>query len=234
MSKANPLLSLGSGELIGLSTCKPCDLSYRIRFGQALWVTLISFPAVLINVLPASQAALGVKDLIGLGIWASGFGLEILADSGEYGTQVLEGPADIEQRRAHGERPKRRRSTRRSSSHPVFGQSRGTPSESSITLPQPCGILESWLTQYSYLGEFALQLGPPVLAMSALSQGRARSLVWLSPIFTYVLLRYASGVPPLEKSAEKKWGSDPKWRKYVEETSVLVPLPGGLGKGKAA
>lgn len=80
MSKANPLLSLDSGELI----INPCDNSDGIRFGQALWVTLISFPAVLINVLPASQAALGVKDLIGLGIWASGFGLEILADSGAY------------------------------------------------------------------------------------------------------------------------------------------------------
>ena len=37
-------------------------------------------PAILVNILPASQAALGIKDFIGLGIWAAGFGLEITAD----------------------------------------------------------------------------------------------------------------------------------------------------------
>ena len=37
-------------------------------------------PAILINIAPISQAALGVKDLIGVGVWAAGFGLEIIAD----------------------------------------------------------------------------------------------------------------------------------------------------------
>jgi steroid 5-alpha reductase family enzyme len=60
----------------------------------------------------------------------------------------------------------------------------------------------------------------------------ARTLALLSPVFSYVLLRYASGVPPLERSAEKKWGGDDKWRKYTKEVSMFFPLPGGLGKGK--
>lgn len=54
------------------------------RFGQALWVTLVAMPAILVNIAPASQAALGLKDLIGVGIWAAGFGLEIVADRGEF------------------------------------------------------------------------------------------------------------------------------------------------------
>ena len=54
------------------------------RFGQALWVTIVAMPAILVNILPASQAALGIKDLIGLGIWAAGFGLEITADRREF------------------------------------------------------------------------------------------------------------------------------------------------------
>lgn len=53
------------------------------RFGQALWVTVVAMPAILINILPANQAALGIKDFIGLGIWAAGFGLEITADKRE-------------------------------------------------------------------------------------------------------------------------------------------------------
>ena len=57
--------------------------------------------------------------------------------------------------------------------------------------------------------------------------------MFISPLFTYLLLRYASGVPPLEQKAEEKWGKEPEWRKYVENTSVLVPWPAGLGKGKA-
>jgi hypothetical protein len=44
-------------------------------------------------------------------------------------------------------------------------------------------------------------------------------------------LRYASGVPPLEKSAEKKWGKEEEWIKYREDTGVLFPA---IGKGKVA
>jgi hypothetical protein len=86
----------------------------------------------------------------------------------------------------------------------------------------------------SYLGEFTLQFGPALLALPSLPPSPYKSIVFISPLFSYLLLRYASGVPPLEKSGEKKWGKDPEWRKYVEGTSVLVPWPMGLGKGKAA
>lgn len=38
---------------------------------------------MLVNTIPrAAQPALGLRDLLGVGIWAGGLGLEILADSG--------------------------------------------------------------------------------------------------------------------------------------------------------
>ena len=41
-------------------------------------------PVVLINTLPrAAQPALGLRDLLAVGVWASGFGLEIVADRRE-------------------------------------------------------------------------------------------------------------------------------------------------------
>ena len=86
----------------------------------------------------------------------------------------------------------------------------------------------------SYLGEVMLQVGPPILALPSLPPTALRSLVFISPVFSYFLLRYASGVPPLEQSAEKKWGGTKEWRRYADAVSVLVPWPGGLGKGKAA
>ena len=54
------------------------------RLGQATWITLVSLPAVLVNTIPrAAHPALGIRDLLGVGLWAGGLGLEILADSRE-------------------------------------------------------------------------------------------------------------------------------------------------------
>jgi len=44
-----------------------------------------------------------------------------------------------------------------------------------------------------------------------------------SPLMTYALLRYVSGVPPLEKSGNKKFGNDPKWQEYTRNVPVLFP-----------
>jgi len=87
----------------------------------------------------------------------------------------------------------------------------------------------SWLT-ISYLGEILLQFGPPLMS-TMVAPPQWRYIGFVSPVFTYLLLRYASGVPPLEKSAEKKWGNDEDWAKYREEVGVLIP---GIGKGKVA
>ena len=133
------------------------------------------------------------------------------------------------QRNPHGERPRTTRSILKSSSLRALGASRVIQSTSRARYQSSRTINTD--TFFSYLGEVVLQAGPPLLAFAAVPYP-ARTLTLLSPLFTYALLRYASGVPPLEASAEKKWGSDPEWRKYTEKTSVLFPWPGGAGKGK--
>jgi hypothetical protein len=39
------------------------------------------------------------------------------------------------------------------------------------------------------------------------------------------MLLFVSGIPPLEKSARERWGSDPAWQEYTRRTSVFLILP---------
>lgn len=41
-----------------------------------------------------------------------------------------------------------------------------------------------------------------------------------------LLLTKVSGIPLLEKRAERKWGDGPAYRRYVESTPVLIPRLG--------
>jgi steroid 5-alpha reductase family enzyme len=43
----------------------------------------------------------------------------------------------------------------------------------------------------------------------------------ISPIFTYLLLVYISGVRMLEDRANKKWGHLEEYKKYRKETPAL-------------
>lgn len=63
--------------------------------GQATWVTLSGLPVWLINAVPAAKQARfgGVLDLVGVGVWAGAFGLEILADRRE--CLVFAGEGDV-------------------------------------------------------------------------------------------------------------------------------------------
>ncbi|KAG9052424.1 hypothetical protein FS842_009883 [Serendipita sp. 407] len=45
----------------------------------------------------------------------------------------------------------------------------------------------------------------------------------ISPVFSYGILRYLSGVPFLEKAGNKKWGDDPAWKRYTSTTPVFWP-----------
>ena len=86
----------------------------------------------------------------------------------------------------------------------------------------------------SYLGETILHIGLALLVHPHLpSVRRLQAVVWLAPISTYLLLRYFSGVPPLEEDAEGKWGGDERWREYCDRVQVFFPWPGGFGRGKA-
>jgi steroid 5-alpha reductase family enzyme len=45
----------------------------------------------------------------------------------------------------------------------------------------------------------------------------------ISPLFVYALLSKGSGIPLLERSADKKWGSEPEYQAYKNNTPVLFP-----------
>ncbi|CCA71256.1 hypothetical protein PIIN_05195 [Serendipita indica DSM 11827] len=53
--------------------------------------------------------------------------------------------------------------------------------------------------------------------------GIAVAIAATSPLFTYYILRYLSGVPLLERAANKKWRDDPNWKHYKQTTPVFWP-----------
>jgi len=71
----------------------------------------------------------------------------------------------------------------------------------------------------NYLGEILLWLGVAVISISSLSGWQYLTLI--SPIFTYLLLVYVSGVRMLEDMGDKKWGHNEEYIKYKSMTPRL-------------
>lgn len=87
------------------------------------------------------------------------------------------------------------------------------------------GGVWSWSRHPNYLGEIGLWWGIFGLAAPALAGWGWAALV--GPVFVTLLLRFGSGVPPLEARAEARWGADPAWQDYKRRTPVLFPGLGG-------
>jgi len=88
-------------------------------------------------------------------------------------------------------------------------------------------FMASGIWKYSrhpnYFGEILVWWGialPGILVFRG-----AAWLYMLGPIFITCLLLFVSGIPLLEKSADKKWGGDPAYVAYKQRTSILIPLP---------
>ncbi len=85
-------------------------------------------------------------------------------------------------------------------------------------------FIDSGLWSYSrhpnYLGEITLWLGVSIMSLSSLTGWQLITLV--SPIFTYVLLVYISGIRILEARGKKKWGHLDSYKDYVKETPTLL------------
>lgn len=76
----------------------------------------------------------------------------------------------------------------------------------------------------NYFGEITLWIGICVSGMSCYTQGSAvYYLAWLSPLTTFLLLNYVSGVPLLEKTGEERWGTEPAYQHYVRNTPCVIP-----------
>lgn len=81
----------------------------------------------------------------------------------------------------------------------------------------------AWSRHPNYFGEITLWVGIALVALPGLQGWTYVTLI--SPVFVYVLLRYISGVPMLERKAQRSWGDDPQWRAYQRDTPLLVPRP---------
>ena len=73
----------------------------------------------------------------------------------------------------------------------------------------------------NYFGEIVLWTGIALLTFPVLNSGQYLTLV--SPLFVYLLLVRISGIPLLEHKANRRWGNDPAYITYRENTPVLVP-----------
>jgi steroid 5-alpha reductase family enzyme len=88
--------------------------------------------------------------------------------------------------------------------------------------------IQSGLWRYSrhpnYFGEMCVWVGIYLYAIGNLNVGQVL-VGLLSPLTIIILLRYVSGVPPLEKSADGRWGSLKAYQTYKTRTNLLIPGP---------
>ncbi len=83
--------------------------------------------------------------------------------------------------------------------------------------------LWAWSRHPNYFGEITLWTGIALIAIPILS--RWNWVVLVSPLFVYLLITRVSGVPMLERRADKKWGGDEAYERYKAATPVLFPRP---------
>ena len=72
----------------------------------------------------------------------------------------------------------------------------------------------------NYLGEITLWLGISIMSISSLNGWQFITLI--SPVFTYILLVYISGVRILEASGKERWGHLESYQEYLKKTPSLI------------
>ena len=73
----------------------------------------------------------------------------------------------------------------------------------------------------NYFGEIMLWVGIAMIALPVLHGWQWVALI--SPLFVTLLLTRVSGVPLLEKKADKKWGGQDEYETYKKKTPILIP-----------
>jgi len=86
--------------------------------------------------------------------------------------------------------------------------------------------IESGLWKYSrhpnYFGEITLWIGVYIFVCPFLSNVQT-IVAMISPLFIFILLKYVSGAPLLEKSADAKWGQDSAYATYKSKSGIIFP-----------
>ena len=73
----------------------------------------------------------------------------------------------------------------------------------------------------NYFGEIVLWVGIAIIVIPVLQGWQWVAMI--SPLFVTLLLTRVSGVPLLEKKADKKWGGQEDYEAYKNNTPVLIP-----------
>tara|TARA_R110000772_G_scaffold144093_3_gene253727 strand:- start:4002 stop:4874 length:873 start_codon:yes stop_codon:yes gene_type:complete len=81
--------------------------------------------------------------------------------------------------------------------------------------------LWAWSRHPNYFGEILVWIGLCIIAFPALSGCLYLGL--LSPLFVILVLTKVTGIPLLEASANRRWGSDPNYQQYKAQTPLLIP-----------
>ncbi|DAZ92947.1 TPA: hypothetical protein N0F65_004039 [Lagenidium giganteum] len=77
----------------------------------------------------------------------------------------------------------------------------------------------------NYFGEIVMWVGIFLMAVHTLPTTTMQYTAAVSPAFVTLLLTKVSGIPLLEKQADKKWGDNKQYQEYKARTSVLMLLP---------
>jgi steroid 5-alpha reductase family enzyme len=80
----------------------------------------------------------------------------------------------------------------------------------------------------NYFGEIVLWVGIAIIVIPVLQGWQWVAMI--SPLFVTLLLTRVSGIPLLEKKADKKWGGQEDYEAYKKNTPVLIPRLTKAGK----
>lgn len=87
--------------------------------------------------------------------------------------------------------------------------------------------IDSGLWHYSlhpnYFGEMVIWVGFYLATFAALDTPQ-RLIGLISPLTIILILRFVTGVPPLEKLGQQRWGNNPKYQARLARTNLLLPF----------
>jgi steroid 5-alpha reductase family enzyme len=173
---------------------------------QAIWVSLCLMPVVAVNSVPhavlSTLPAIGLTDILGLGLFIGGLGFEVAADR-QKNRWVQEKKA-----KQHDEDFLTRGLWSKSRHPNYFGE---------VTLWTGIATLSA--------GVLASRIGLSGMSLPATTYGRLVALgtAFISPAFTSFLVLKVSGVPLSENKYDKKYGHRADYKKWKEETPVFIP-----------
>eukprot|EP01129_Flabellula_baltica_P001314 TRINITY_DN11201_c0_g1_i1.p1 TRINITY_DN11201_c0_g1~~TRINITY_DN11201_c0_g1_i1.p1 ORF type:complete len:297 (-),score=25.47 TRINITY_DN11201_c0_g1_i1:40-930(-) len=81
----------------------------------------------------------------------------------------------------------------------------------------------SWSRHPNYFGEFLVWIGLFICSIPILQGAEWISI--LCPIYLILTILFLSGVSRLEKSSDKRYGTNPGYYSYKNKTSALIPIP---------